>query len=404
MGESHNVSTVIPAGAPRRTRILVVAVVTALTIVFTLLSPQVARAATAAPTYAEMMQRVVDDTNAVRAEVGLRPLVRNALMDEVAAAWALQQWVTGVMGHNPLFSLQISAGWLRAGENVAKGYSYTQVVPAWKASPSHYANIVNDYNSIGIGFFELDGRRYWCQLFAKYPGVTQPPISQPPPPPSTPSQMPAPAPALSSSPRSPSPSPSTPTGAAEPMPPAGVSLPLSSPSFENGKGTWIAPSGYVDGPNSQARGGVRSLLVPGYAARTVTQTLGTTVAAGSSHTFTIWIRADGAAAGTVRLRTVGGASTEQSAVNFTASSLSWLKVSVSLTAASAHTGFRLEIVTPATGRMYRLDSASLVRTGQTATTAASAPPPASSVTSPAPAPVSGSPLVVNLGAPRTSTG
>lgn len=396
-------STVIPTGAPRRSRILVLAVVTAVTIVSTLFSPNAARAATAVPTYAEMMQRVIDDTNAVRAEVGLRPLVRNALMDEVAAAWALQQWATGVMGHNPLFSLQIPLGWARAGENVAKGYTYTQVVPAWKASPGHYANIVNDYNSIGIGFFELDGRRYWCQLFAKYPGVTQPPISQPPPP-STPSNMAAPSPVLTTSPRSTGSSPPTPTGAAEPLPPAGVSIPLSSPSFENGRGTWIAPSGYVSGPNSQARGGVRSLLVPGDAGRIVTQTLGTPVAAGSTHTFTMWVRADGAAAGTVRLRTIGGTSTESSAVNFTATSLSWLKVSVTLAATSAHTGFRLEVVTPATGRIYRLDSASLVRTGQTTAGAAAAPQSGSPATSPTPAPGSGSPLVVNLGTPRSSSG
>lgn len=384
-------STVIRAGAPLRTRILVVAVFTALTAVLTLVAPQGARAATAAPTYAEMMQRVVDDTNAVRAEVGLRPLVRNAVLDDVAAAWALQQWLTGVMGHNPLFSVQISAGWLRAGENVAKGYTYTQVVPAWKASPSHYANIVNDYNSIGIGYFELDGRRYWCQLFAKYPGVTQPPVAQPPAP-STPPQPSAPAPAQTTSPRPTGSPPPAPTGATEPTPPAGVSISLSSPSFESGRGSWIAPSGYVDGPNSRARGGVRSLLVPGEAGRTVMQSVSTGVAAGSTHTFTVWIRADGIAAGTVRLRTLGGTSTEISEVSFTATSLSWLKVSVTLTAKSAHTGFRLEVVTPATGRTYRLDSVSLVRTAQSV--AAAAPNPTPTPAGPAPAP---SPLVISLG-------
>ena len=135
----------------------------------------------------------------------------------------------------------------------------------------------------------------------------------------------------------------------------------------------------------------------------MTQTLATNVAAGSSHTFTVWIRADGAAAGTVRLRAIGGTTTESSAVNFTATSLSWLKVSVTLAVTTAHTGFRLEVVTPATGRMYRLDSASLVRTGQTAAGVASAPPP-SPATSPTPAPGSGSPLVVNLATPRTGSG
>jgi uncharacterized protein YkwD len=167
------VSTVTQTGARTRARILLAAVFTALTTVLTLVAPPGARAETTV-TYAQMMQYVVNETNAVRAEVGLPPLVRDAGLDTVAAAWSLQQWTTGIMMHNPLFSVQIDSGWLRAGENVAKGYTYTQVVPAWKASPTHYANIVNDYNSIGIGYFELDGRRYWTQLFAKYPGVVAP--------------------------------------------------------------------------------------------------------------------------------------------------------------------------------------------------------------------------------------
>jgi uncharacterized protein YkwD len=164
-------SSVIRTGAPSRARILLVAASTALAIVFAVIAPQSAQAATivTTPTYAQMMQHVVDETNAIRAGVGLRPLVRNAELDRVAAAWARKQWESGTMSHNPNFSTQIPSGWSRAGENVAKGYNYLQVVPAWKASPGHYANIVNDYTSIGIGYFEQDGRRYWTQLFAKYP-------------------------------------------------------------------------------------------------------------------------------------------------------------------------------------------------------------------------------------------
>jgi uncharacterized protein YkwD len=161
-------SPVTHTGAPSRPRILVVAVIAALATVSSLIAPQSAQATTS-PSYAQMMQSVVDDTNAIRVGVGLRPLVRNAALDKVAADWARQQWQNGTMSHNPNFSTQIPSGWQRAGENVAKGYTYLQVVPAWKASPGHYANIVNDYTSIGIGYFEQDGRRYWTQLFAKYP-------------------------------------------------------------------------------------------------------------------------------------------------------------------------------------------------------------------------------------------
>jgi uncharacterized protein YkwD len=161
-------SPVSRTGAPSRSRILIVAIIAALATVSSLVAPHSAHATTT-PTYAQMMQRVVDDTNAIRVGVGLRPLVRNADLDRVAAAWARKQWENGTMSHNPNFSTQIPSGWSRAGENVAKGYTYLQVVPAWKASPGHYANMTNDYTSIGIGYFEQDGRRYWTQLFAKYP-------------------------------------------------------------------------------------------------------------------------------------------------------------------------------------------------------------------------------------------
>jgi len=300
---------------------------------------------------------------------------------------------------------------------VAGGYSYTQVVPAWKASQSHYANIVNDYTSVGIGYYEQDGARYWSQVFAKYPGTVQPapapvaapPASSPPAPAATtPPAQPAPA-------TTPNPTPSagsagsTASPAAEPAAPAGVGIALSSASFESGLGAWTAPSGTVDGPNANARGGSRSLLVPGAAGRTVTQTVSATVAAGSTHTFTVYLRADGSATGTVRLRTVGGTA-ESGAVNFTASSSGWLKASIALTAKSAHTGFVIEVVTSTAGRTYRLDSASLVRTGDPAAAASPAPAPAtgstpaattSTMTSPVPNEGSGS-VPATRGEPNAS--
>ncbi|GHF14016.1 CAP domain-containing protein [Pseudolysinimonas yzui] len=338
--------------------------------------------ATTTPTVEQMTQRVVADTNAVRAERGLPALVRHPDLDRVAADWAHQQWVNGAMSHNPSYAQQIPPGWERAGENVGKGYTYTQIVPAWVASSSHYANLVHDYTSIGVGYFEQDGRRYWSQVFAKYPGVQPPaqsaPVTSPSP---APTATAAPAPA----PTSPPPSTVTVNPAPEPARPAGVALALSSPSFESGLGTWSAPSGTVDGPNTLARGGTRSLLVPGAYGRTITQSLAAEVAKGSTHTATVWIRSDGSASGIVRLRATGGVA-EVASVYFTAGSSGWLRVPVALTARAAHTGLTIEIVLRTSGRTYRIDSASLVRTGEPAPAAAPAPAPTTSTTAPAPAP------------------
>ena len=128
---------------------------------------------------------------------------RDTRLDKVAMDWAYQQWKNGKMSHNPSYSTQIPAGWQRAGENVASGYTYDKVVAAWKASPSHYANMVYDYTSVGIGFYEADGKRYWSVVFAKYPGPrcrpvrradTRPGAGTRPTP--TPTPAPAPAPEL----------------------------------------------------------------------------------------------------------------------------------------------------------------------------------------------------------------
>ena len=396
-------STATSAVAPTRARILIAAGLAAAATVLALVVPQAALAAPApTATVAQMTQRVLTDTNAIRSEQGLRGLVRDTRLDKVAADWAKQQFLNGAMSHNPNYSKQIPSGWQRAGENVGKGYSYTQIVPAWKASASHYANLVHDYTSVGIGFYEQDGKRYWSQVFAKYPGTaqpapapaaTQPAAPAPSQPATTQPAKPAPATTPTTAP-SPGSAGSTASPAAEPAGPAGTAIALTSPSFESGLGAWTAPSGTVDGPNSNARGGTRSLLVPGASNRTVAQTVSATVAAGSTHTFTVWVKADASAAGTVRLRTVGGTA-ESGSVNFTASASGWLKVSVALTAKRAHTGFVVEVVTSKSGRTYRLDSASLVRTGEPAATPAPSPTtstPAATTPAPAaPAPVTPAP-------------
>jgi len=427
-------------GALSRAAIFVGLAVTVIAVLLGLIGPQLTQAA-AAPQVAEtpaaaaaqattpltvqqMTQRVIDETNAIRYEQGLPGLVRDARLDQVAAAWAKQQFQNGAMSHNPNYSTQIPSGWQRAGENVAKGYTYTQVVTAWKNSASHYANLVNDYTSVGVGYYEQDGHRYWSQVFAKYPGTVQPtapahPTSPSTPAPSTPApstpapSTPAPAPSTPapapSTPAPTAPAPSTASPAAEPGGPAGTRITLSSPSFEGGLGAWSAPSAKIDGPNSSARGGIKSLLVPGASNRVVTQSVTTPVNAGSSHTLVVWIRADAKAAGSVRLRTVGGTSTEVATMEFSASNAGWLAVSISLKTKVAHTGFTLEIVTSTSGRTYRLDSVSLTRTVDgTAPAAAPAPAPAATPTTtptpstPAPAPSTPAPAP-STPAPAPST-
>jgi hypothetical protein len=411
-------SPVARQGVLSRAAIFLGLAVTVIAVLLGLVGPQIsaanaatqaAAASTATPTIQQMTQRVIDDTNALRYQQGLPGLVRDSRLDQVAADWARQQFVNGRMSHNPNYSKQIPAGWQRAGENVAKGYSYTAVVAAWKNSSTHYANLVHDYTSVGVGYYEENGVRYWSQVFAKYPGTVQPtgpataptpstpapstpapaPTTKPTPAPTTPAPTPSTPAPTPSTPAPTAPAPSTASPAAEPAAPAGTGIPLSSPSFEGGLGAWSAPGGTVDGPNSSAKGGTKSLLVAGAANRRVTQSVTTAVNAGSSHTLVVWVRADAAAKGTVTLRTVGGSNTEVATVSYSASAAGWLKVTVTLKTKVAHTGFTIEVLTSTSGRSYRIDSVSLTRTvNGTAPVAAPSPTP---TTTPAPTPTTSTP-------------
>jgi len=125
----------------------------------------------------QIIQRILDETNAIRASVGAAPLVLNSSINVVAENWSRQQAAAGVMSHNPNYSSQIPGGWRAAGENVAYGYRYTEVTTAWRNSPGHYKNMVGDYTDIGIGVAEAaDGSLYYTQNFAKYPGTVVYPV------------------------------------------------------------------------------------------------------------------------------------------------------------------------------------------------------------------------------------
>jgi hypothetical protein len=115
------------------------------------------------------IQQILADTNALRAVLGLRPLIRNTALDKVAQNWTQSQANAGTLGHNPNLSAQIPSGYNWRGENVAMGYSYTTVVAGWKGSPGHYENIVrSEYTDIGIGYVEKNGQTWFTQDFAQY--------------------------------------------------------------------------------------------------------------------------------------------------------------------------------------------------------------------------------------------
>lgn len=112
---------------------------------------------------------ILQKTNEFRAENGLPPLALMPQLNTIAQGWSASMASTGDFKHNPSFSGSYPGGWSRAGENIAAGQSPGSVVASWIESPGHRANLLGDFNYIGIGYATGGPYgRYYTQDFAKY--------------------------------------------------------------------------------------------------------------------------------------------------------------------------------------------------------------------------------------------
>ena len=171
--------------SPIRRRLLGAVIALGLAATGALVAPLSAQAA-ASVSISSAVAQILADTNALRAAGGLAPLVESTAMDMVAQNWSAQMYANGAMTHNPSYSTQIPSGWSGAAENIAFGYTAATVVEAWHQSSGHYANIMGNYNAIGIGYYELNGQTYFTQDFGKYTTVPSPaPAASPAPSPTT---------------------------------------------------------------------------------------------------------------------------------------------------------------------------------------------------------------------------
>ncbi len=119
--------------------------------------------------------RVLDLTNAERANAGLPPLTLSPELQDAAQSYSDVLASSGCFAHTcgpmPDFSSRDEAAgytdWTSLGENIAFGYATPEdVVAGWMASPGHRANILSpNFTEIGVG---LEGT-YWTQEFGARP-------------------------------------------------------------------------------------------------------------------------------------------------------------------------------------------------------------------------------------------
>lgn len=119
-------------------------------------------------------------TNQARAAQGLAPLAADVLAGEIAQGWARQLAAQRTLAHNPALVAQISQvtpEWRRIGENVGYAPDVATVQNAFLGSPGHLANILGDYNRVGIGA----ARDPYGTLWVVLDFVNGPPVQTVPP-------------------------------------------------------------------------------------------------------------------------------------------------------------------------------------------------------------------------------
>lgn len=113
--------------------------------------------------------RILQDTNAYRAQHG-RPAVQPmAALDLVAQTWSQYMAATGDFRHNLAFFSQYPGDPSAGAENIAVGYTPESVVAGWIGSSGHRANLLGSYTHLGIGYARsASGRAYFTQNLAAY--------------------------------------------------------------------------------------------------------------------------------------------------------------------------------------------------------------------------------------------
>jgi uncharacterized protein YkwD len=109
--------------------------------------------------------------NAARESLGRPPLQLHADLVRAARVQTVRMARAGGLFHTENASLQaITPSWTRLAENVGMGASVERIHATFLASPSHAANLLGDFNCVGVGAGrDPEGRLFVTVIFAKIP-------------------------------------------------------------------------------------------------------------------------------------------------------------------------------------------------------------------------------------------
>jgi hypothetical protein len=114
--------------------------------------------------------------NASRANAGLAPLTAKGSLTSYARTHTAAMMDAGEIFHSSGSQLGAAggSGWDRMGENVGRGQTPSSLHQAFMDSSGHRANILGDYNYVGIGTGSKDGYLYVTVIFMKKGATSAP--------------------------------------------------------------------------------------------------------------------------------------------------------------------------------------------------------------------------------------
>ena len=107
--------------------------------------------------------------NQSRSAAGLAPLTVHNDLVAGARAHTAEMIPTGTIFHSTSGQLaSVTTGWSVLGENVGKGPNVSVLHKAFMESPSHKANILGDFDRVGVGVaLDAESKMYVTVLFMK---------------------------------------------------------------------------------------------------------------------------------------------------------------------------------------------------------------------------------------------
>lgn len=120
--------------------------------------------------------------NGARSSAGLPPMAVSSALSDTARQHSASMAASGSISHTGNLTGIVGgvvSDWTSVGENVAVSGSVTEAHNALMASASHRANVLGDFNVLGVGVVHSGGRVWLTELFAK----TATTVVEPPPPP-----------------------------------------------------------------------------------------------------------------------------------------------------------------------------------------------------------------------------